>query len=133
MPRFYARSGRSLAACGAQGCGGYPSVQDCDGAVPLWLRTEPCHAHGYDRHGQEHAHSPARGTSDRAGRPVRAIRSYRPLYGSVLRPRSGPCSERSEEHPSELHSLMRITYAVFYMKTNTAHKPTNTTPHTRSH
>src|SRR3546814_1401662 len=33
-------------------------------------------------------------------------------------PRSGPatCSRRSEEHTSELQSLMRISYAVFCLK-----------------
>src|SRR3546814_5654565 len=30
-----------------------------------------------------------------------------------------PVLRRSEEHPSELQSLMRTTYAVFYWKTNT--------------
>src|SRR3546814_8762958 len=28
----------------------------------------------------------------------------------------GPCSSRSEEHTSELQSLMRISYAVFCLK-----------------
>src|SRR3546814_9350861 len=33
---------------------------------------------------------------------------------------SGPAAEiRSEEHPSELQSLMRISYAVFCLKTKT--------------
>src|SRR3546814_9841043 len=30
-------------------------------------------------------------------------------------------AERSEEHPSELQSLMRISYAVFCLKKNTKH------------
>src|SRR3546814_9635993 len=29
------------------------------------------------------------------------------------------CAERSEEHTSELQSLMRISYAVFFLKKNT--------------
>src|SRR3546814_3498055 len=31
--------------------------------------------------------------------------------------------ERSEEHTSELQSLMRISYAVFCLKKNTQHQP----------
>src|SRR3546814_10471894 len=34
--------------------------------------------------------------------------------------------ERSEEHTSELQSLMRISYAVFCLKKKTLHKPTST-------
>src|SRR3546814_4337153 len=41
---------------------------------------------------------------------------------------------RSEEHTSELQSLMRISYAVFCLKKKTYEKPTNTqhthVPHT---
>src|SRR3546814_6130194 len=41
---------------------------------------------------------------------------------------------RSEEHTSELQSLMRISYAVFCLKKkNTQNKPTNTTHHTTKH
>src|SRR3546814_5657600 len=32
------------------------------------------------------------------------------------RPRPGSCGNRSEEHTSELQSLMRISYAVFCLK-----------------
>src|SRR3546814_9666185 len=36
---------------------------------------------------------------------------------------------RSEEHTSELQSLMRISYAVFGSKKKTHHRPTNSTTH----
>src|SRR3546814_7634913 len=36
-------------------------------------------------------------------------------------------SYRSEEHTSELKSLMRISYAVFCLKTKTKHNQINTT------
>src|SRR3546814_4616346 len=37
----------------------------------------------------------------------------------------GPAGKRSEEHTSELQSLMRISYAVFCLKKqNSAHTPT---------
>src|SRR3546814_10290873 len=39
---------------------------------------------------------------------------------------------RSEEHTSELQSLMRISYAVFCLKKNTSH-PTNTPIYTNVH
>src|SRR3546814_5737863 len=39
---------------------------------------------------------------------------------------AAPMAPRSEEHPSELQSLMRISYAVFCLK-----KKKNTTPTTR--
>src|SRR3546814_13448043 len=35
--------------------------------------------------------------------------------------RTGPPARRSEEHTSELQSLMRISYAVFCLKTNRTH------------
>src|SRR3546814_5438548 len=35
---------------------------------------------------------------------------------------NGPADMRSEEHTSELQSLMRISYAVFCLKKNTHHK-----------
>src|SRR3546814_4501448 len=38
--------------------------------------------------------------------------------------------ERSEEHTSELQSLMRISYAVFCLKKKKKHKPKS---HNRSH
>src|SRR3546814_9442474 len=36
--------------------------------------------------------------------------------GEILRERTGHRAERSEEHTSELQSLMRISYAVFCLK-----------------
>src|SRR3546814_7761332 len=46
-------------------------------------------------------------------------------------PIHGEYSHRSEEHTSELQSLMRISYAVFCLKNKT--KKTNTTQHTKSY
>src|SRR3546814_4369109 len=51
-----------------------------------------------------------------AGRPVDAGRN--PI----------PALPRSEEHTSELQSLMRITYAVFCLYTNKAHSLNASTP-----
>src|SRR3546814_4838009 len=41
--------------------------------------------------------------------------------------RQGRFSKRSEEHTSELQSLMRISYAVFCLKKKTATSPHGTT------
>src|SRR3546814_2816956 len=42
------------------------------------------------------------------------LRQFTPIEASIIRTRCGPQSApRSEEHTSELQSLMRISYAVF--------------------
>src|SRR3546814_9729290 len=46
---------------------------------------------------------------------------------------SASASLRSEEHTSELQSLMRITYAVFCLKKNTQHQLSNTRYHVAPH
>src|SRR3546814_1851175 len=42
-----------------------------------------------------------------------------PVPAQLTRMRSCPCASRSEEHTSELQSLMRISYAVFCLKKKT--------------
>src|SRR3546814_8142257 len=65
----------------------------------------------------------------RAGRPV----GLRRIVGASDRPRDGrtPRTVRSEEHTSELQSLMRISYAVFCLKkkTTTNQNPQLSKPH----
>src|SRR3546814_3099536 len=71
--------------------------------------------------GTVHRH---RGLSD-AAHPLgharsaeRRLRAYGACQGCVAAPRGvAPC--RSEEHTSELQSLMRISYAVFCLKKKT--------------
>src|SRR3546814_8195497 len=67
----------------------------------------------------------ARSPSDRRGR---SIWEEAPSYFALARPRGAglrppprplvprPIALGSEEHPSELHSLMRISYAVFCLQ-----------------
>src|SRR3546814_4874985 len=58
--------------------------------------------------------------------PRRRGRLRTPVHGAAGRRgrdsdafvRAGPAVDRSEEHTSELQSLMRISYAVFCLKTN---------------
>src|SRR3546814_3619415 len=50
--------------------------------------------------------------------PVRENRSKPRDYSGILRAEFGQ-DARSEEHTSELQSLMRISYAVFCLKTKT--------------
>src|SRR3546814_44765 len=54
------------------------------------------------------------------GRPVRFLGKKEvfdaPIVGQVARAMGGIRVERSEEHTSELQSLMRISYAVFCLK-----------------
>src|SRR3546814_5841757 len=65
----------------------------------------------------------------------RRKRLNRPRTSAIPRPRSGCASERqprrrSEEHTSELQSLMRISYAVFCLKKKKTHLQTTHTEHT---
>src|SRR3546814_7125551 len=62
------------------------------------------------------------------GRPMRFLRSALTIRVSIKsrKPSSTPSASRSEEHTSELQSLMRISYAVFCLK----NKKQTTTIHT---
>src|SRR3546814_5720031 len=71
-------------------------------------------------------HQPGSRARDRApASPTRhggADRDRLHRYGSRLeRPQGRARDERSEEHTSELQSLMRISYAVFCLKKKTSH------------
>src|SRR3546814_10469098 len=46
---------------------------------------------------------------------------HRPCRRKSFRPKSAPISTRSEEHTSELQSLMRISYAVFCLNKKKIH------------
>src|SRR3546814_5789738 len=52
-------------------------------------------------------------------------RRFRPGHCSHIRPSSLRTGTRSEEHTSELQSLMRISYAVFCLKKKKNHKHTH--------
>src|SRR3546814_9408340 len=68
------------------------------------------------------------GPAPDAGRDPRAIRPDR-AQGPLDRARHaalGGSPERSEEHTSELQSLMRISYAVFCLKKKKKYRPLTT-------
>src|SRR3546814_8631343 len=109
-------------------------------------RWRPCRNDGRRRWGRP-ARSSRRGRSGRLAAGLRQVseaivflkvtgrKSEECQFQSVWRavaPRSVPITARSEEHTSELQSLMRISYAVFCLKkkkikTNTQHRMNKST------
>src|SRR3546814_7078515 len=79
--------------------------------------------------GNPHAQAPAAGRADRrrpcrlparrGARAVRDVRQRRQTDARRLFRRAVGARPRSEEHTSELQSLMRTTYAVFCLKKKT--------------
>src|SRR3546814_4073865 len=63
-------------------------------------------------------------TRESDGAPM-SIRSTWPISGSTATGRLISEQARSEEHTSELQSLMRISYAVFCLKKKKQHKSFN--------
>src|SRR3546814_5446089 len=63
---------------------------------------------------------PAPSSADRAGRPGRT-RHREPDPRASRKPVPNGHRARSEEHTSELQSLMRISYAVFCLKKKNTH------------
>src|SRR3546814_3905343 len=64
-------------------------------------------------------HHPAHDCSPVARAAIRAAASVSPSYSSALSVSALRRDTRSEEHTSELQSLMRISYAVFRLKKKT--------------
>src|SRR3546814_5854943 len=77
-------------------------------AAVRYANAEGCSVLAGDRNGH---HPPRRTVAHPAAHPV-AHQPRRRLW----RQRLFPCGRRSEEHTSELQSLMRISYAVFCLK-----------------
>src|SRR3546814_3894015 len=70
---------------------------------------------------------PGRPEGEDLRRPASAHRPHRPGHAPRLNRGSGPVAQRSprsEEHTSELQSLMRISYAVFCLKKKKTHRKT---------
>src|SRR3546814_2728082 len=64
----------------------------------------------------ESAKSPGRDTQTTAPPPRAVHRQPVPQHRENRSPNRSPSSDRSEEHTSELQSLMRTSYAVFCLK-----------------
>src|SRR3546814_4260095 len=74
-------------------------------------------AHLRQRPGADRAHAAGRRRTRRRARAVARIGAGAGHAAVAVRARPGP--DRSEEHTSELQSLMRISYAVFCLKKKT--------------
>src|SRR3546814_3995634 len=75
----------------------------------------------------------------RSGCARRALRGVGPVHARGVVQRQGPrrrlldARHRSEEHTSELQSLMRISYAVFCLKKKRKSPTLNYSPYCASH
>src|SRR3546814_3065247 len=89
--------------------------------IGLWLHLVERHDHDHVHESLDHAHAHVHdahhqhthGQDDPPGEPHVHAHRHRPLVHS---------HPRSEEHTSELQSLMRTSYAVFCLKKNTDQK-----------
>src|SRR3546814_5407597 len=109
-------------------CALVTGVQTC--ALPIsWERSArlwPCHpCRAAPRSEMRHLQAPRRHIRASRFRVVHAAPTARSLRNSALltpvcvrpdAPMTTPARARSEEHTSELQSLMRISYAVFCLK-----------------
>src|SRR3546814_6577559 len=79
----------------------------------------PSAALGYPVVGPGRSFSPGFSFNSDGWPPAAAVGGKRRREGGARdrRRRAGGCAARSEEHTSELQSLMRISYAVFCLKT----------------
>src|SRR3546814_1786796 len=94
------------------------------------LFRSDCHGRRRMRRAFHRPRPPSRPSARRARRaaprPCRRRRRRESRCRHCPAPTSGPTG-RSEEHTSELQSLMRISYAVFCLKKKTTHKSENLT------
>src|SRR3546814_1065012 len=101
-----------------------PSLHD---ALPISLAAPP--ARPTSRATSSSRTVPIAATSTISRSPIRAAA----LISSTIRPRRcWPTGRRSEEHTSELQSLMRISYAVFCLKKK-KHDNSNVRQHYNQH
>src|SRR3546814_7561172 len=98
-------------------CALVTGVQTC--ALPIYRRAgRQCEAPGCVR-AQAARHPQADAKSARRDREKAEPAGTQPvLHAVLLKPDSGLQGPRSEEHTSELQSLMRISYAVFCLQKN---------------
>src|SRR3546814_6667172 len=100
-------------------------------AAALWLALDRLRPHHPSRHRRHPLWRRAAGgrlrsaaAREELARPARLAggrRALRRFHGAVRQPRPPAGALRSEEHTSELQSLMRISYAVFCLKKKKKH------------
>src|SRR3546814_9219926 len=101
--------------------------------------AKPFLSHGFTGSGLVASHALAWGISSAAGTTSSTIFSFKASAGFTERPLSSRSSaaftpairRRSEEHTSELQSLMRISYAVFCLKKKNKIKKRTKTIHVK--
>src|SRR3546814_7402119 len=87
--------------------------------IDVGIALHPHHEEGDDsRHGQTEEHDERRDRiPDGPGRDILEVHPLSPFRSRLAAaPASQAALRRSEEHTSELQSLMRISYAVFCLK-----------------
>src|SRR3546814_8398052 len=89
---------------------------------PYTTRFRSRHGRQQHRHRAEHRRRQCCRGERRQALQCAAVGALRPWRER----REGPC-QRSEEHTSELQSLLRISYAVFCLKKKIIHTRLNTT------
>src|SRR3546814_10906080 len=94
-------------------------------------RSRPSGRRHHAGEGRAGARRGSRGGSARLGASGRPQRSRLPCRRSVARTPGGD-AQRSEEHTSELQSLMRISYAVFCLKKKTPYTKLNRVTQSRN-
>src|SRR3546814_8719597 len=111
--------------------GGLPCREDSAGpyrggvqALQVWREPQRSHSEEYRDRRDYGAEGLLQTRPRYAGRQGRELQLL--VFGLTLDSRRQP---RSEEHTSELQSLMRISYAVFCLKTK-RHQTNNTQHHT---
>src|SRR3546814_9487779 len=93
--------------------------------IPWHLRKRPCPVASLpeNRCGRTHCRANHTDTA-RAERPLRGPPRRAVFGGCHYRRRRAVGAPRSEEHTSELQSLMRLSYAVFCLKKKKQHTRT---------
>src|SRR3546814_7689742 len=99
----------------------FPQATPAKGSRPWAAPTRP---DAGDVTGRDTGSSNRQGTPPDPRKLPHEERQHHPLPAAAPRRSPGPAEGRSEEHTSELQSLMRISYAVFCLKKKRKKKTT---------
>src|SRR3546814_7275515 len=119
-PTVTRRSARSVAAAAVAACMQSSKVpmrnQWLDNRCIEWLSLPAKHASAHERQGVESSEGRSLAALQEPNLKRQPSVMQQPMDGMLV---------RSEEHPSELQSLMRISYAVFCLTKTTNNTKTN--------